>query len=1195
MLRHISRFCSRFPWLVFLVVAMVTAAMLYQLKEKAYFEADMTKFLPKNIPAVKSDDYYKKNFNYRDAIMIGVEMQSGTAMQAGVLRSLENIVIDMKNLKASKTFQSMLRGEKVTIMQAVGIDPDTISSISNLEDAVLDKETGSVSAGSVIKKLKKDFGIPSPPGREEFLPESDTDLERIIPGLTERILGDRSFRGNLLTNDKRSASMRASMVSKYQYKKRYSILELSVAIDEERLKARFQGGDSTFPFEIYGKTVNRTLVDDEFIRRHASSVREDLRRWLIDFFKDTFDEEPGLKDLLDGEITVDRFTAVVKYSERNDFFMNPKIVPWGKFVNGMYEFMLKKVDPFSRENLEFQLHDVSDIYDLGEVYYLILDILDKHRPEDVTFHVAGNPVVIGVFTAMVGRDMGTLIPLAVIVVLLVLTISFRSARGVLIPAITVVLSTLWAMGVMASMGIPFTVTTSILPIILLAVGTAYGIHLLNRYYEDVSFSDDRREVVQTSVKNVGVAIVMAAVTTIAGFSSLATSDLDLIQHFGAFSAVGIGFALILTLTLTPAMLVLWRLPKKKTFSDKDKLFKQKGFIPNFMRSWTQLVIRRPKTVVLLLTGFFAVACLLATTNRFEGGMMSSFKEDNVLLIGDRFFNTKLTGTSNINLIFKFRDQIKLDNPQAQTEFQRRLDRFVASWDKLIRAQPGLNGGMAPELVGRLRDKRSQPSQGLEETIKRIHLIRDVLNEEYLVETVAQSENETSELSETGQEEDLEALDESNDNSLDNLAEDSEDGDDLGGLADDDSETDTESAGPFADLSSEQILGLKDLNLRMGRTEDDWENTAASVVTLRELKTSSAGILMQHEFNLLQDFLAVDVKQPIILHKLEDLYGFLMKMKEPQIIVKNQTYLPTGLVVTPVDFVRKYYKVFYHNDNPLYDRLPDVENDGFSDKTLTDRSIIGVALNQALSGGRDSFEGMINPNLQEFQVQIVLRNDNNRIIEEYLDLALAKVGELFPANDPYIEWIKVGGGAPTGVEVTNIISQSQMKSIMLSFLFVFIVTFFIFRSAIGGLYSLIPLLFTVMLNFGVIALLGGEITVGTMMVASISIGTGVDYTIHFLERLKIQLRAGNSLAEGYTNTVLTSGKAILLNAAAVAFGFSVLLLSEFVTNMMMGILMAGTMFFSSLGALTLLPAIVLITRPRFLEKIEVETVADPAVN
>ena len=53
---------------------------------------------------------------------------------------------------------------------------------------------------------------------------------------------------------------------------------------------------------------------------------------------------------------------------------------------------------------------------------------------------------------------------------------------------------------------------------------------------------------------------------------------------------------------------------------------------------------------------------------------------------------------------------------------------------------------------------------------------------------------------------------------------------------------------------------------------------------------------------------------------------------------------------------------------------------------------------------------------------------------------------------------------------------------------------------------------------------------------------VDYTIHFLERFKLQLQQGNGFDQAYINTMCTSGKAIIINAASVAAGFAVMMLS-----------------------------------------------------
>ncbi len=142
---------------------------------------------------------------------------------------------------------------------------------------------------------------------------------------------------------------------------------------------------------------------------------------------------------------------------------------------------------------------------------------------------------------------------------------------------------------------------------------------------------------------------------------------------------------------------------------------------------------------------------------------------------------------------------------------------------------------------------------------------------------------------------------------------------------------------------------------------------------------------------------------------------------------------------------------------------------------------------------------------------------------------------------------------------------------------------LFRSLQGGLYAMIPLTFTIILNFAVINLLGFAITVMVMIVAAIAIGTGVDYTIHFLERYKIQIGKGDDPTQAYLNTLHTSGKAIFFNAVSVAAGFSVLILSDFKGNMQMGMLMIGTMIFASMATLTTLPALIFMFKPKFVSR------------
>jgi uncharacterized protein len=1176
MLKKIRNFCVKSPWLVVIAALLITATAIYQIKTNLYFEGDITKFLPGDLKAVKANDYSQKNFNYQETVMVGIDYPSGSVLEPKVLRNIEKIVVGLKALKATKTFESMLTGKTETVTLPIGIDTENINSIANLEDVILDQETGSVIAGSVIKKLKQDYRITSPEGLEERLPNANGDLKKIIPDLRKRVMGDRIFKGSLVSEDEHAANIQVPMIRKWDYKKRFAILELGTALSPEMLKKRFQGNDSTFPFTVYGKTIGEFTYNDDYIQIHAANVGEKLKEFLIDQLEPVFNDHPKLKEALDGEITLEKLNVVILETESRDFFLDPGIRGWDQFMTDIYEFTLNVMDPLSRENLEFKFYDVKDIYNLRVNYELITNLVNKSSIDGVIVHIAGQPVTIALISHMMSADMKRMLPLAVGVIFLILIISFRNGAGLFIPLITVIFSVIWTLGLMAFTGTPLSISTTMLPIVLLAVGTAYGIHLLNRYFSDIRSSDERPAVIAGTYKQVGTAVIMAALTTMAGFGSMLLSSLPNLRHFGIFAASGVGIALILSLTLTPAILMLTKsgIKRKKSAAEPPHANDSKS---KEGPTWPLFVIRNSKVILTVVAVITLLAIGGTLKNYFEGDPIINFKKSNPLFQADQFVNKSLTGTNMVNLIFRFRNEVNLTSEKAISEVKKRTATFVKDWNIFVEQNPELRSSQLLNVGEELKQLIDASDPDLMMIQSKLTLFRDLLNEEYIVEDnqtfPVENNQEVSENSSETFSEDLEDLADGQANN---------DLSDLSDLGEEETIEDTENEG-FESLDPEQMQGLIELTKRLGVSENDQVKTTQLIKTLRQKKSETTGLKMQRSFNQLQDFFAVDIKQPKVLHKLETLYTFLKAMKQPTVVKGGVELQPTGLVVSPVDLIRKVYKTFYHDGDPIFDRLPDTTKDGFTDITLTDRSIIGVAINQALSSNRELFDSMVTADYKEFQMKMMIRSGKSKIIEDYVEQVFAKTRELFPENDPYIQRILVGGLAPQLREVTSLLMDSQLKSIAGSFLLVWLITFFIFRSAMGGLFSLIPLGFTVILNFGMMYLLGWPITQGTVIVASIAIGIGVDYTIHFLERFKMQLQQGDTLELAYVNTIRTSGRAIFINAISVALGFLVLVFSEFIPVISMGILMMGTMIFATFGALIILPVLITIIQPNFIKK------------
>lgn len=105
---------------------------------------------------------------------------------------------------------------------------------------------------------------------------------------------------------------------------------------------------------------------------------------------------------------------------------------------------------------------------------------------------------------------------------------------------------------------------------------------------------------------------------------------------------------------------------------------------------------------------------------------------------------------------------------------------------------------------------------------------------------------------------------------------------------------------------------------------------------------------------------------------------------------------------------------------------------------------------------------------------------------------------------------------------------------------------------------------------------------TALLSSIMIGVGIDYTIHFLWRYKEERRSGLDAVSAAKKTLTTTGRGITFNAFSVMIGFVALFFSAFLPVRFFGFLVVVSIFACLIGALVLVPALVLVWKPRFLE-------------
>ncbi|RMF84144.1 MAG: hypothetical protein D6739_06285, partial [Nitrospirae bacterium] len=180
-------------------------------------------------------------------------------------------------------------------------------------------------------------------------------------------------------------------------------------------------------------------------------------------------------------------------------------------------------------------------------------------PEAVV--VAGAPMTGHVFRHRMARDLARLVPLTLLVVAGSLWLLFHRPRAVLLPTLAVAAAMVWTLGLMRLARTPLSMITTALPPVLIAVGVAYGVHVLAAYWGELRAGHGRDRAVRRALRRVAWPLALSAVTTVAGFGSIAASPIRTLREFGTFAMAGVAFSAVLALTLVPLLLAV--LPEER--------------------------------------------------------------------------------------------------------------------------------------------------------------------------------------------------------------------------------------------------------------------------------------------------------------------------------------------------------------------------------------------------------------------------------------------------------------------------------------------------------------------------------------------------------------------------------------------------------------------------------------------------------
>ena len=308
--------------------------------------------------------------------------------------------------------------------------------------------------------------------------------------------------------------------------------------------------------------------------------------------------------------------------------------------------------------------DEDDSENLYAIYQALERVFEENPGEDVHY-IAGFPIIAATLRTVIDRDTKKFFPFVALLAVFFLWLSFRRFIGVAVPMLVVGFSILFTLAIMVIFEVPLNSITSALPVFLISIGVADGIHMFSEYRDNRLEGQPREKAVSLMLEKLALPVTMTSITTAVGFFSLTVSDIIPILTFGIFVAIGTLLAMVLSLVFIPALLMV--LPEKKTESAVDSAtttatssgMHQENFmdrlIQKFLEGLTSWVLSNAKIILLgaLIISGFSVYGLLQL--KVESNLESYFKADAPFVVANKAME-KMSGSRTINIVININEE-----------------------------------------------------------------------------------------------------------------------------------------------------------------------------------------------------------------------------------------------------------------------------------------------------------------------------------------------------------------------------------------------------------------------------------------------------------------------------------------------------------------------------------------------------------
>jgi len=261
-----------------------------------------------------------------------------------------------------------------------------------------------------------------------------------------------------------------------------------------------------------------------------------------------------------------------------------------------------------------------------------------------TYYITGLPIAQDQFGIEMFKQMAMSAPLAMALIFVLMWYFFRHVNLIIAPMIIAMLSVILTMGLLVVTGNTVHIMSSMIPIFIMPIAVLDAVHILSDFFDRYPRMQDRYQTITQVMEDLYKPMLFTSLTTCAGFGSLAFTPIPPVQVFGVFIAIGVFLAWLLTITLTPAYIMLMSEQSLKGFGMRAGGDDEHTLLARFLYRVGRFTYGQAKLILIVALLLCGLAYYGITQIQINDNPVKWFKSDHDIRIADKALNQRFAGT-----------------------------------------------------------------------------------------------------------------------------------------------------------------------------------------------------------------------------------------------------------------------------------------------------------------------------------------------------------------------------------------------------------------------------------------------------------------------------------------------------------------------------------------------------------------------